>query len=402
MKKSESWDCGTGCREVAHHHEVVIDLDRLVENTRCLIELMRPARLCAVLKNNAYGHGLVPCASAIASTGVEDFGVVDNYEICQLRTSDDLRLRHVRLWRIRPPLPWEHEECLANGWDVIEPVGSLDDLDWALNADDDMRIALALDCSMGREGFGVPSHLDDMVRAVDSLGGERIAGFMTHLANADGNAAALAKTGRELDDFDAAIERVSPRLSADCILHVGNSAAGLRLARVRNNYDMVRCGASLFGETTSPLVDKPDGLVPCLQWRTWIAQVRQIPSGARVGYGSSYMATQDEIVATLPIGYADGFKKSLGKGNGEVLVRGVRCPVRGCLSSSSVVIGVSHVPGEPVKPGEEVVIIGRQGDEYQGPDDLAQAAGTGHLDIQTGIRAPIRYLQNQSQMRAGE
>ncbi len=246
----------------------------------------------------------------------------------------------------------------------------------------------------------MPSHIDDMLQAVKALGGaNRIAGLMTHLANADGNESALVKTARELDDFDTAIACFSGQLNSDSVLHVGNSAAGLRLERVRNNYDMVRCGASLFGETTSPLVAKPDCLVPCLSWRTWIAQVRELPAGgARVGYGSSYLATQDEVVATLPIGYADGFKKSLGKGNGEVLVRGgIRCPVRGCISSASTVIGVSHVSGGVIRPGEEVVIIGRQGDEFQGgPDDLAQAAGTGHLDIQTGIRAPVTYLSDRN------
>lgn len=393
MKQSEKWLCGDGSQSVARHHEVIIDLDRLVENTLCLQQLMKPAKVCAVLKNNAYGHGLVRCASAIASTGIEDFGVVDNHEICQLRNADDPRLRAARLWRIRPPLPWEHEECVANCWNVIEQVGSLDDLVWAMKNPTAVRVAMALDCSMGREGFGVPSHIDDMLQAVKTLGPERISGFMTHLANADGNESALVKTARELDDFDTAIACFSGQLSSACVLHVGNSAAGLRLERVRNNYDMVRCGASLFGETTSPLVEKPTCLIPCLSWRTWVAQVREIPAGARVGYGSSYLATQDEIVATLPIGYADGLKKSLGKGNGEVLVRGVRCPVRGCISSASTVIGVSHVPGDTIKPGEEVVIIGHQGDDFQGPDDLAQAAGTGHLDIQTGIRAPITYLK---------
>lgn len=375
----------------SRHHEVCIDLIQLEKNITSLIELMQPAKVCAVLKNDAYGHGLVPCAGVLAAAGIEDFGVVDNHEIAQLRYADNPRLRSARLWRIRPPLPWEREECIVRSWDVIEQVGTRDDLSWALSNSLKVKVALSLDCSMGRQGFGVPSHMNDLLAAVDKLSKEQIAGIMTHLANADGNEAALTKTSRDLDDFDSAIAQIKHCLDESVVLHVGNSAAGLRLERVRNNYDMVRCGASLFGETTSPMVPKPESLQPCLTWRTWIAQVREIPAGARIGYGSSYLATQKELVATLPIGYADGLKKSLGKGNGEVLIRGVHCPIRGHISSSSTVVGISHVSGPPLKPGEEVVLIGHQRGTFQGPDELAQAAGTGHLDIQTGIRAVRIY-----------
>lgn len=375
----------------AKHHELIIDLGLLAENAKRLQQLMKPARVCAVLKNNAYGHGLVPCAQAIASTGISDFGVVENSEIRQLRSSKNTFLRSAKLWRIRPALPWEYQEAAEHGWEVIEQIGSLDDLRKVQNTKSTSKVVFALDCSMGREGFGVPSHLHDLRKAIALIGGDRIAGFMTHLANADGNTTAIENTMRELDDFDEAVASVRKLIPDHCIHHVGNSAAGLRLERVRD-YGMVRCGASMFGEVSSPLVDKPADLISCLTWRTWIAQVRELPAGARVGYGSKYLATQNELVATLPIGYADGLKRSLGNGNGEVLVRGTRCPIRGTISSSSTVIGISHVPGSTIEPGEEVVIIGSQGRSSQEPDELAASAGTGHLDIQTGIRAPISYI----------
>lgn len=391
------------------HHEILVDLEQLAANVKYLQQAMLPAKLCAVLKNDAYGHGLLRCAQVISDAGVKDFGVVDNHEIKKLRTAGDPALAQANLWRIRPALPWEREEALTEGWRVIEQLGSLDDLDWALSVADQVAVSgsgnlqtriqtqakakfvIALDCSIGREGFGVPSHTKELIYAVDALGPERIAGVMTHLANADGGASALRHTEKELDDFDVAIEQIQSIIGRPCITHVGNSAAGLRLARVRNHYSMIRCGAGLFGETTSQLVENPKQLRACFGWRTWVAQVRCVPQGARIGYGSTYLATQDELVATLPIGYADGFKKSLSNGAGEVLVRGVRCPVRGAVSSSITVIGVSHVPGPALKPGEEVVLIGGQAGEYQGPDEFASRAGTGHLDIQAGIRAPIAY-----------
>lgn len=378
------------------YHEIQVDLKQLATNVKHLQELMQPAKVCAVLKNNAYGHGLRRSAQIIGAAGVTDFGVVDNDEIQQLRESGDPNLRKANLWRIRPALPWEREEAARQGWQVIEQLGSLDDLDWALSfAQSEStpgKFVIALDCSIGREGFGVPSHTKDLLHAVEALGPNRIAGVMTHLANADGAKAALRATEKELDDFDTAIKQIEASIGQPCMTHVGNSAAGLRLARVRNQYSMIRCGAGLFGETTSALVENPEQLRACFSWRTWIAQVRRVPQGARIGYGSSYLATQDELVATLPIGYADGFKKSLGKGAGEVLVRGVRCPVRGAVSSSMTVIGVSHVPGPALKPGEEVVMIGSQNGAYQGPDEFASQAGTGHLDVQSGIRAPISYI----------
>lgn len=377
----------------ARHHELIIDLCQLRENARILQQLMKPARICAILKNNAYGHGLIPCAEAIATTGITDFGVVENNEARQIRAANNDTLRSARLWRIRPALPWEYREAVEHNWQVIEQVGSLKEVGKFQNESASSKVVITLDCSMGREGFGVPSNVDDLKKAIAILGKNRIAGFMTHLANADGNQSALQNTMKELDDFDAAITSVRTMISDNSIFHVGNSAAGLRLERVRN-YDMIRCGASLFGEVTSPLIDKPAELVSCLTWRTWIAQVRELPAGARVGYGSKYLATQKELVATLPIGYADGLKRSLGNGNGEVLVRGTKCPIRGNISSSSTVIGITHVPGKSIEPGEEVVIIGNQDNANQNPDELATSANTGHLDIQTGIRAPISYTKD--------
>ncbi|RED53441.1 alanine racemase [Aestuariispira insulae] len=375
----------------APFHEIVVDLEILAENTRRLIQAMRPARLCAVLKNNAYGHGLLECARVIAAQGVEDFAVVNNREIAILRDEGGRLLEQARIWRIRPPLPWELEEALERDWHVIEPVGSLEDAERALSFAAPMPVSVTLDCSMGREGFGVPSHLDDLVQAVRRLGPDRVRGLMSHLANADGDKAALETTHAELDDFDEAFRAVRHWLPDECMTHVGNSAASLRLNRVREDYDMVRCGAILFGEATSNLVALPEGIRPCLRWHSWIAQVRDVPPGARVGYGSRYVAKSEERLATLPVGYADGLKKTLADGAGEVLVRGIRCPVRGGISSSSAVISVAQVPGPPVQAGEEVVLIGEQAGQVQTPDELARMAGTGHLDLQTGIVAPIRY-----------
>lgn len=372
-------------------HQVTVNLEQLRANVRFVVERMRPARLCAVLKNNAYGHGLIPCARAIVAAGVDDIAVVDNHEIGQLRTAADPALRRVRLWRIRPSLPREQEEAIARHWNVIEQVGSLDEVDWVLNAPPNVRVTLNLDCSMGRDGFGVPSHLDELIQAVEALGPQRIAGVMTHLANADGPEELLSEVEAELDDFDAAVSRIKHGLGEACVLHVGNSAAGLRLKRATANYGMIRCGASLFGEATSSHVPLPPELSPCFGWRTWVAHVKELPAGARVGYGSSYVTTGPERVAALPMGYADGLKKGLGGGRGELLVRGVRCPIRGNIGSASAVIGVSHLPGPPVRIGEEVTIIGRQGETVQTPDQLAAAAGTGHLDLQSGVRAPISY-----------
>merc|ERR1712217_863557 len=109
-----------------------------------------------------------------------------------------------------------------------------------------------------------------------------------------------------------------------------------------------------------------------------------------VGYGSEYSTKADERMATLPIGYCDGLHKGLSNGVGVVLVRGTRCPIRGKISSAMTSVSIEHLPDD-VQIGEEVVLIGKQLDEYLSPDQVAWAAGTGHLDVQASITAPVLY-----------
>ncbi len=247
------------------------------------------------------------------------------------------------------------------------------------------RIAMhvKIDTGMHRLGLAlddVPSFLDHVAR----LPRVRIAGLCTHLASAD--AKDPAPTHAQLRRFTTGLAATRARGMGPFVVHAANSAATVRFAAAR--FDAVRPGIALFGAMSSPGATRLD-LEPVLSMRTRIMAVHDVPIGGTVSYGGLWRAQRPSRVATLPVGYADGYPRHV-KG-AEVLLRERRIPLVGAVCMDMFMVDVTDVPRAAV--GDEVTLIGKDGREAIGIDDLAGWAGTANYEILCGIskRVPRSY-----------
>jgi alanine racemase len=168
------------------------------------------------------------------------------------------------------------------------------------------------------------------------------------------------------------------------MVHAANSAALLALPATR--YDLVRPGVAIYGLAPSAEVPLPSGFFPALTFKTQVAQVKEVPAGEGISYGATYVTTAPTRVATLPVGYADGFRR--GPTNwGEVLIRGRRAPILGRVCMDQCMVDVTTIPG--VRVGDEVVLIGRQGDDELTAESVAQRLGTISYEVVSELLARV-------------
>jgi alanine racemase len=234
---------------------------------------------------------------------------------------------------------------------------------------------------MGRLGSADPDDVLALARACDADPYLELAGVWTHLATAD-----------EPDStfFDEQLDRFEPLAAAvraefpSTIAHAANSAAVYRDRR--SHLDMARCGVAIYG--LDPFQGDPAerGLTPALSLRSYVADVKSFAPGASAGYGRTWVAPAETSVGVVPLGYGDGVRRGLSN-NAEVLVRGRRCPIVGTVSMDNVTIDLG--PETEVEPGEEVVLIGSQGDESIRAEELAARLDTINYEVTCGISARV-------------
>jgi alanine racemase len=217
--------------------------------------------------------------------------------------------------------------------------------------------------------------------------GARIDGLLTHFASADGDD---DFTREQLRLFAGARAALAARGHAPRIVHAANSAGLFRHGEAR--FDMVRPGIALFGVRAWPTREGHDALPlrPTMRLRTEVIASRALPAGAPVGYGGTFRASRPTRIATVPVGYGDGLLRALSN-RGEMLVHGVRVPIVGNVSMDLTTLDVTDVPGVTV--GDEVVLLGAQGEAVIGAEDLARAAGTIPYEVLTNVsrRVPRFY-----------
>ena len=351
---------------------LTIDLSRYRNNLDILRKHLSPGtRFCAVVKAEAYGHGLVPIARVAEQAGVDALGVVDNEEIAGLWEAGI----SLPVLRLRPATSDEVEEVIRFG--VEELVGDLDTIDRlsrvAQNRRTTLSVHLKVDVGIGRMGIS-SSRAEPLVTRARNAEGLRIAGLMTHFPSADDPDPDI--TRRQMERFRSILKDVRHLLGEDVIVHAANSAAMLRFPH--SQLGMVRVGLACYGLRPSEVVPLPSGILPVMRWTTRIVQLRTMRAGETVGYGMSCRLERDSLVASLPIGYADGYFHSL-SGSAEVLVRGQRCPALGRISMDLICVDVSEVPNVAV--GDEVILLG----DGITADELATRAGTISYEIFTRI-----------------
>jgi alanine racemase len=226
---------------------------------------------------------------------------------------------------------------------------------------------------MGRSGFF--SSQVEPLKKVCCLPGITVVGIMTHFAAADGKD--LAFTQRQIEDFYSLRQALHAYLPDNVLTHTHNSAATVRLTTHCNS--LVRVGATCYGVRTSRDFENPSALKPVMSIKTKVAQVRAIPAGRTIGYGSLFTTQRNSSIASLPVGFGEGYPRALFN-KGIVLIHGRRCPVVGRVSLNITTVDVTDVP-EEVKWGDEVVIVGRQGEEEITFEELADKFQSVHTEI---------------------
>lgn len=355
-----------------------IDLDAIASNLEALRGHIGSARILAVVKADAYGHGVVPVARRLQANGVDGFGVALAEEGLELREAGI----HVPILVLNGIHGGAHRAIIEKQLTpVVYEIGEARAFDAA--AREPVHVHLKIDTGMSR--LGVPlRELGAFLDALRGLPRVRISGVMTHLAEAEGDEAI---TRRQLARFDEALAAIRAAGHEPEHLHVANSAAALRYPEARR--DWVRLGIALYGH--SPTGDLQGDLRPSMRLRTEIISVRALEPGERVGYSGTFTATAPTRVATLAIGYGDGLSRGLSN-RGTVLVRGVRCPIVGNVSMDLTGVDVTRVPEARV--GDEAVLLGAQGADVIRVDEVAEAAGILPYEVLTNVsrRVPRFYV----------
>jgi alanine racemase len=379
----------------------------LEDNYRFLTSLAAgQAELLAIVKANAYGHGLDICAPAVVRAGAKWLGVTSVEEGAEARAL----CAATRLLVIGGVFKGEGAEVVRQGLTpVVWEPEHFEELEHAASAANveagGLAVHLEIDTGMSRQGVG----LDGLDATLSRLGAEstlRLEGVMTHLFAAD--EADGVVTGEQLARLNEVLGRVQACGLSPEWLNVGNSAALLagearRIAELAGHYGMqamLRPGLALYGLAPQfeqvPEPEEPScvaaarvQLQPVLSWKTAVVGVRTIEAGESVGYNGTFVATEPMRLAQVAAGYGDGLDRRLGN-NFSLLVRGERAPIVGRISMDQTVLDVTEIEG--VEAGDEVVILGTQGGETITAFDHAEAAGTIPWEIFTRITARVRRI----------
>ena len=379
------------------HHQVwvEIDLKAFDHNLNQIRQRLTPGTaVLASVKANAYGHGIVQVAGRLQAGGVDMLGVA--------RMEEGITLRHAGVHGI-PILIYGHTPpasapSLAK-YDLTTSIYSLSAARAlsvvAASMETKVKVHLKIDTGMGRLGllpdcFRTNDVRDDIadIETIVGQSGLAVTGIYTHFASAD--AADKTDTLNQLGCFNDLLERLAGRGIEFPLRHAANSAATFDIPQ--SHLDMVRPGLSLYG--LYPFNDQQRrqlSLKPVMSLKARIALVKEVPAGFKVSYGGRYITPRATRIATVPIGYADGYRRALSN-QGEMLVAGKRAPVVGRVCMDLTMLDVGHILEADV--GSEVVIIGSQGDDAITADELANQLGTINYEVVASImdRVPRVYI----------
>jgi len=356
-----------------------IDFDAVAANCARLKAELGEAELCAVVKADGYGHGADGCAEAALAGGATRLAVATAVEAAQIGR----RFQHIPLLTMGALTEAEVDVTLSAGseltvWreDFRRLVAAR-----ARAQGRPARIHVKHDSGMGRLGNPDPEGVVELARACAADPDLELAGVWTHFATADEPESGYFD--EQLGRFETVAATVRSEFP-EVTVHAANSAAVFLDSR--SHFDMARCGVAIYG--LDPFQGDPvdRGLRPALSLRSYVADVKHFRVGASAGYGQRWAAAIETWVGVIPLGYGDGIRRGL-TNNAEVLVRGHRRPLVGTVSMDNVTIDLG--PETQVRPGDEVVLIGVQGEEEIRAEELAARLGTINYEITCGISARV-------------
>jgi len=351
----------------------VINVRNYIDNLRFFQEHCAPAKVMPVVKANAYGHGAVILSKAAERAGIDYFAVAFLEEAVELR-KHGLKSNILVFNYIEPDMLQ-----IAYKQNITITLYSWEQL-WRYSKEAfKPKCHVKIDTGMRRLGI-LPAEATEFVEAARKAGFE-VEGAYTHFAVADSlEESDVAFTKKQAEEFS--------KLDLDVkIKHVCNSGAGI--SKVVNCFDYVRVGIASYGLQPGDTV-RSDKLKPVLSWKTVVSHVKTIKPGDTVSYGRTFTAYTEMRIATIPVGYADGYWRSLSN-KGYVLIHGEKCPIVGRVCMDQFMVDVSHL--EDVKIGDEVVLIGKQGVNQITAEEIAKLVGTINYEVTCRIseRVPRKY-----------
>ena len=360
-----------------------IDLAALEKNVSVARRWSPGSQLMVVVKANAYGHGAILVARALERAGVQFLGVALIEEGLELRNAGvaapilvlggsyeggyQQMLQHQLVPTIFRP---EHVVELAKA---------------AKSAGVSVVAHLKVDTGMGRIGV-LPEELPGFLDHASRYPEVKLDGLLSHFASAD--LADPAFTREQLKRFRGAHQELLARGIHPNWRHISNSAAVMDLPEARDGdlFNLARPGLMIYGLSPTDRFALREQLHPVLCWKTKITHLKQVPAGTPISYGGTWTAPRQSVIATLPVGYADGYSRRFSSA-ATVLVRGRRAKIAGRVCMDLCMADVTEIPG--VRIGDEVVLIGRQQAEYVSADELAALAGTISYEVLCGIGARV-------------
>ena len=376
-----------------------IDLKAIAHNIKELGRITNDnAKLMAVVKANGYGHGAIEVAGCALQNGAEILGVARIEEGIQIRNAGIKT--PILVFGYTPP----QQAAALMEYDLIQSVHTslaARELSEAVaSRGKPLKIHLKVDTGMGRLGLlpqdytsknsaAVSVDAIEETLAIAGLKGLELEGIFTHFATADSTDKSYAED--QLDLFMSYLNRLRKSGFEPSVRHAANSAALIDMPR--SHLDMVRPGIAIYGLNPSDeIINKQVTLKPAMAFKSKIIQLKEVPAGFAVSYGSTYKTQKPTTIATVPVGYADGLNRLLSS-RGQMLVHGQRAPIIGRVCMDLTMLDVGHI--DRVQMGDEVVIFGRQRNSSLTVDEMASLLNTINYEIVTSItaRVPRVYLK---------
>lgn len=367
-----------------------INLDSILHN----MEQMRQnisdgTKILGVIKTDAYGHGAVPIGREL-----ERLDVVWGYATATVEEAGILRRNGLKkpILVLGASFP-EHYEALAEE-NIRATIFSLQQAQqleaFAREAGKKIFVHIKIDTGMSRLGFQVTRQAADEIAQIAGLPHIVVEGMFTHFAKADEKDKTMTKD--QLGKFREMEGLLRQRGLSALILHCANSAAIIDMPDT--NLDMVRAGISLYGMWPSAEVKKENiDLQPVLSLKSRIVFLKELEAGRTISYGADYRTTGKQQIATIPVGYGDGYPRSL-SGKGYVLIHGKRAPICGRICMDQFMVDVTHIP--EAKEGDTVVLVGRDGEEAITMEEIGELSGRFNYEFacDLGKRIPRVYVKN--------
>ena len=365
-----------------------INLDAIHENVANAKALTKPGtQLMAIIKADAYGHGAVMVAHTLEDVA-DAYGVAILEEGIELRQSGINKPILILGYTPAPLYPAMIKYDIATAvfeYDMAKKMS-----DTAEKMGKKAKVHIKLDTGMSRIGFKQDEESLEAIKKISKLPGIEIEGCFTHFATIDEKDKTKAmKQFERYMDFVKKIEDAGIKIP---VKHVSNSAGIIEKPEV--NLDMVRDGICVYGMYPSEEVDKTKlKLTPAMEIKSYVSFVKTLEAGVEIGYGGTYTTTKETVVATIPVGYADGYSRALSN-RGRVLIKGKSFPIIGRICMDQFMIDISSKPD--IKQGDEVTLVGRDGDEYISIEEVADMSYSFNYEFvcDIGKRIPRVYYKD--------